>query len=166
MRSELRWAAAVGLCILAPLFVVGALIGSVCFAVFAPWNIGVPAGIGLLMFAAFAAYHASGNFSWVELEGNTLRGQKFWSRRIVEQPLSELTNVMTLHKPVGTVGESADLLRDGAAALQVGGRGYEFRFRQGPKIAVARGDMSNADQLVQAVWQRWQQLTAKKSPRK
>src|SRR5262245_48883860 len=161
MRCEQRSAAAVGMIFLVPLFVGGALVAAVCFAIFASWNIGVPAGIGLLMFAIFVGYHASQNYSWVELENGTIRGQKFWSRRRVEQPVSELTNILTLHKVVGTTGESADVLRDGEAALQVGCRGYEFRFRKGPKITVGRGDMIHVDEFVRAVWQMWQQVSAK-----
>jgi hypothetical protein len=162
MRCEQRTAAAVGMIILVPLFVGGALVAAVCFAIFTSWNIGVPACIGLLMFAVFVGYHASQNYSWVELENGTIRGQKFWSRRLVEQPVSELTRILTAHKVAGSVGESADVLRDGAAALQVGCRGYEFQFREGPKITVGRGDMINVDEFVRAVWQTWQQVSAKK----
>ena len=106
--------------------------------------------------SAFFAYHMTQNYHWVELDGGVVRGRKFWTRRLVAQPVSELEAII----PLGAVVRSVETVITDKLLGQV--RGYELRFKRGPKIFLVRHDMKCADEFVTVLQAEW--LAAKKPP--
>jgi hypothetical protein len=88
------------------------------------------------------------NYQWVEFDGTTIRGRRFWTRRLVENTLTDVREIRVLGAVAPTT--VTDKLLGPV-------RGYEICFYHGPSIAVIRLDMRNAEELAQAVERALQQ---------
>jgi hypothetical protein len=105
----------------------------------------VVAAIVLYCASVFFAYHMTQNYQWVEFDGTNIRGRRFWTRRLVENALADVQEIRVLGAVVrNTVTSITDKLIGPA-------RGYEICSYHGPSIAVIRLDMTNAEQLAEAV---------------
>ena len=147
IRSEQRAFVTVVALIFGPLFMVGPLVAGVWMAVAAQFS---PPSLGMLLVTAglsvFFAYHMLQNYQWVELDGDVIRGRRFWTRQYVERSIHEIEEVVPLVAVARTV-ETAVVNR-----LLGSNRGYEIRFQGGGRRnALVRGDMTNVQELADAV---------------
>jgi hypothetical protein len=146
IRSRQRFFASCASVVFGPIFMLG------------PVAVGVGVVVGLwpnplawlgaalcLAGSAFITYHMTQNYHWVEFDGQRVRGRRFWSRRLVDHPIEDATTV----RPLGAVVRNTTTSITDAILGPI--RGYEILFRQGPSIAVLRHDMTNAQELAQAV---------------
>lgn len=157
VRSELRFFALIASIVFGPLFVFGPIAIGVCLFLFASPNIGIPAGLALLACGCFVAYHLLQNFHWVEFANDRIRGRKFITRQGVDEPISELNSIVTLHG-FRSPFPSYDVLAEYGGSAPILCKGLEFRFNSGKKITVAVLDMTNVDALLSAVVARHRQL--------
>ncbi len=101
--------------------------------------------IGALGATAFIGYHMLQNYQWVELDGDVIRGRRFWTRRLVEQRMDAIREVRCL----GAAGRSIETLVADRLLGRV--RGYEIRFERGPAIGLVRHDMAGVDEFIVAL---------------
>ena len=85
------------------------------------------------------------NFQWVELEGDIIRGRKFWTRRLIERQIQDIEEIL----PMGGIRKSVVT----AAVDSVLGsiRGYEIRFDEGPSFFLMRTDMTDVDGFIRTL---------------
>jgi hypothetical protein len=164
LRCKQRLAATIPALIFGPMFMVGPVVLGLVFFVLAAFGNDIKSVVlfalgGLLAFgaSAFFAYHMLQNYHWVELDGGILRGQKFWTRRLVEQRVDDITEILPLQALAKH--HTVNVLIDGITGTS--NRGYEIRFRSGPKLTVIRWDMTDVDGFIEAVRNRWQTVSAK-----
>ena len=126
----------------------------------APTALAVPAALLLLAGAVFVGHQLSLTYSWVELDGAVVRGRKFWSRRLVEQRVEDVDHVVPLYAVARHAAENQII----EALWGTTNRGYEIRFRDGPKVVLIRGDMIDVDGFIAAlrdrIGVRWAQVSA------
>ena len=147
IRSEQRATVTVVALIFGPLCMAGPAALGIGYAISAGFS---PRSLAWLPMAvaasAFFAYHMLQNYQWVELDGETIRGRRFLTRRYVERRVGEVREVVPLGNPAKT---APVLVMD---RLLGPNRGYEIRFEAGgPRIALVRFDMTNVEQLADAV---------------
>lgn len=130
--------------IFAPLIILG-LIGISRFLlvnVAIGWSI--PVSILLVMLAYFFAQQLSHTYDWVEIEGDIIRGRKFWSRRLIERPLNQIIQVV----PLGAIASDALENQVIDRLFKTKNRGYEIRCADGTKFTLIRGDMWGIDEFM------------------
>jgi hypothetical protein len=138
----------------------GPLVGALALLWFAPPATGIPAALLLTLASWFFAYHMLQNYHWVELDGDLVRGRKFWTRKLVEQRVQDITEVVPLQAVAKH--DLVNVLIDGISGVP--NRGYEIRFREGPKIALVRWDMTDVDGFILALRDRWHEATPEETP--
>lgn len=148
---------------MAPIFVVGPIAMAVTLLLFAPAAVAIPVGTLLVALAAVCAYKMAENYAWVELDGHVLRGQRFWTRAVIEQHIDDITRVVPMFSGMdGVEGMLTNVLID--ALLGTSNRGFVIHFKTGPRMVLIRGDMSGVDQLIltlqDRLGERWQQVIA------
>ena len=90
-------------------------------------------------------YHLGRNYLWVECDGKTLRGRRFWTRTLVEQPVDRIAEIRPL-------GAAAKTFHPGAGDTLLGPiRGYLIRFTNGPRVYLMHHQMNDVDELVEAL---------------
>jgi hypothetical protein len=147
IRSEQRAIVTVVALVLGPLCMAGPAVVGIGYAISTAFS---PRSFTWLPIAAgasiFFSYHMLQNYQWVELDGEMIRGRRFWTRRYVERRIGEIREVVPLVNPAKT---ATVLIMD---RLLGPNRGYEIRFEPGtPRIALVRGDMTNVQQLIDAL---------------
>lgn len=150
LRSQQRLIVTIVALIFGPLFMGGPLLLAVALLVFAPAYVGIPVALLLAGASCFFAYHMGQNYHWVELDGDVIRGRKFWTRRLVEQRLEDVTEILPLQAVAQH--EAVNVVIDGITGAP--NRGYEIRFTHGPRIGLIRWDMTDVDGFVLAVCRR------------
>jgi hypothetical protein len=160
LRSKQRLAVTVAALVFGPLFMGGPLVAGLAVLWFAPPAMGIPGCLLLILASGFIAYHMLQNYHWVELDGNVVRGRKFWTRRLVEQRVEDITRVLPLQAVAGH--ELVNVLIDGISGAP--NRGYEIRFREGPRIALVRWDMTDVDGFIRALRARWREAMPDELP--
>jgi hypothetical protein len=135
----------------------GPLVGGLALLWFALPATGIPLALLLTLACGFFAYHMLQNYHWVELDGHVVRGRKFWTRRLVEQRVESITEVLPLQ--AAAKHELVNVLVDGICGAA--NRGYEIRFREGPRIALVRWDMTDVDGFLLALRDRWHEATSR-----
>jgi hypothetical protein len=147
IRSRQRAVVTIAALIFGPLFMLGPI----------ALGIGVAIGTGLsplswlvlaltLTATAFIAYHMLQSYQWVELDGDVIRGRRFWTRQYVERNIRDIDQILPLAAVVKSAGT---MLADRIIGTH---RGYEIRFKDGGRrIALIRGDMTNVQELADAL---------------
>jgi hypothetical protein len=130
IRSEQRTVVTVVALVLGPLFMGGPLAVAVWGAISrSAFSFNSVLGIGMMAsLSGVIAYHMLQNYQWVELDGDIVRGRRFWTRQYVERRVDEISVVVPLVA------------------------GYEIRFKDGGRrIGLLRGDMTNVQELAEAL---------------
>jgi hypothetical protein len=121
----------------------------VLFALTLPPPVNVLGSGAALAATGYLIYMVTRNdYSWVELDGETLRAKHLYTRRVVERPIEEVEDLLTLVSQVRTVETMI------AEAWLGRVRGVEVRFRdKRTPIRVCRADpaMRNAKELIEAI---------------
>ncbi len=147
IRSEQRLVVTIAALIFGPMFMLGPAaigVGMVIGTHFDGWSLLLlPLCVGC---SAFIAYHMFQNYQWVELDGDIIRGRRFWTREFVEREIDQISEIV----PAGAVVKS---IENAIADKLLGSvRGYEIRFQNGgPNIGLVRHDMANVDELIEAL---------------
>lgn len=157
IRSQLRLFAVIASFVFGPLLLFGPIVIAICLFLFAAPNISIPAGLALIAGSIFIGYHLLQNFHWVEFGNDRVRGTRLITRQLVDEPITDLESIVTLHGYKSPI-PSSDVLLEFENAGPVMCKGLEFRFKSGKKIAIAVLDMSNVDALVSTVVARYRQL--------
>lgn len=90
-------------------------------------------------------YHLGQSYHWVECDGKVLRGRRFWTRTLVEQPVEQIVDI----RPLGT---AAKTFHAGVGDILMGPvRGYVIRFTDGPRVYLMHHQMNGVDELVEAL---------------
>lgn len=143
-----------------PLISLGPVAGGVVLLLKAPAALAIPASLLLLAWAVFAGHQLSLTYDWVELDGTMIRGQKFWSRCLVERRIDDVIQIVPLQAVLRDAVENQviDIL------WGTTNRGYEIRFREGTRVLLIRGDMIAVDEFMAELWERmsvrWNQVSA------
>jgi hypothetical protein len=111
--------------------------------------------VGPLAAAGIAVYFVTRNdYAWIELDGETLRARHLYTRRLVERPIEEIEDLLTLVIQVRTL--TVKVVEAWLGRV----RGVEIRFRdKRTPLRVSRTDpaMKNAKELVEAlIYHMWQ----------
>jgi hypothetical protein len=121
----------------------------VLFALTLPFPVNVLAALIVVAGSAGLVYLVTRNdYSWVELEDDLLRAQHLYTRQVLERPIEEVEDLLTLVFQV----RSATTIISEAWLGRV--RGVEIRFRdKRTPIRISRTDptMKNARELIEAV---------------
>ncbi|MDZ4779782.1 MAG: hypothetical protein SGJ19_05980 [Planctomycetia bacterium] len=130
-----------------PLLAFGPLTGSLAALYYTGFSWKAWLLVGLFLFlAGYMSKHMLENFHWVELDGNTLRGKKLVSRRLVEVPVGEIIKVAPLR---AVVNNSTNLIVDRVLGSSI--RGFEIRTASGEKFGLVRYDMKGFDEFILAL---------------
>lgn len=149
VRSEQNLAATLAAIVLGPVFVLAPIGAGIWLMIGLNFEFGPTVLMGVCAVGSiFIAYHMLQNYHWVELQGERIRGQKFWTRQLVDRRIEDIDAII----PMGAVVKNANTVLADAMFGEV--RGYEIRFNNGEKIALARFDMSNVEVLIQALLSR------------
>lgn len=154
VRSQQYLLVTIAALIFGPIFMIGPLALGILAAILMSFSLlGMAILIATLAASTFIAYHMLQNYHWVELDGNILRGRRFWTRQIVERSVDEIAGIVPLRAMANTAGTAV------ADHILGPNRGYEFRFKNvRSTIGLVRGDMSNIDELTAAVLEKMRQL--------
>ncbi len=103
------------------------------------------------VFAGFGylVYHATRNdYSWVELDGETLRAQHLYTRRCIERSIEDIEDLLTRVSAIRTM----ETLITESLLGRVRGIDIRFRDKRTP-IYISRADpaMKNAKELIEAI---------------
>jgi hypothetical protein len=125
------------------------------FAFTVPLPFNVLAAVAPPLLAGALIYLATRNdYVWIELDGDTLRAKHLYTRRIVERPIEDVKDLLTLVIQVRTLAVAITEAWLGRI------RGVEIRFRDGrTPLRISRTDpgMRNAKELVEAlIYRMWQ----------
>lgn len=152
-RSEQRWWAAIAALTMGPLFVLGFMALGVFIGLAEPNLLFQCLGVLFVGLGLFIGYQMVENFSWVELEDSTLRAQRFWTRAIYEQDVSQITSIVPLKSvAVGVEGMVQEAVMN--RLMGTSNRGFFINFESGPRFALIRGDMRDIDELMVALKER------------
>lgn len=114
-----------------------------------PFPGGAIAGLGILACFGFLVYRVTRNdYAWVELKGETLRAEHLYTGRVVERPVEEIEELVTLVSPF--VNAAVFVTEAWLGRI----KGVQIKFRdQSTPIQVCRSDpaMRNAKELIQAL---------------
>ena len=140
-------AIAVG-CILA--FLVMPLIGAAAALVLALLTIGIPIALGAIAFVALLGYLMSSSYHWVELDGDTIRGCRLLTRKIVELKVGDIVDAHRINTHY--LGDAQNAILD--FLLKTSDRGLQLVFRDGTRLSLIRADMSGIDEFLQTLTER------------
>ncbi len=114
-----------------------------------PITMNVLAAVAIIVGFGFVVYLATRNdYSWIELDGETIRAKHLYTGRVIERPIEEIQDLLTLvlrvRTPTTVIVE--------AWLGRVRGIMIRFRDRRTP-LQVARTDppMKNARELIEAI---------------
>jgi hypothetical protein len=156
VRSWLLWGHIIGQYVFTGVMVsFGIAIGAVfAFTLSFPANVIASAatlgGFGWLVYLA-----TRNDYSWVELNGDTLRARHLYTRRLVERPIDEIEDLLTLVIQIRTIAIRVTESWLGRI------RGIEIRFRdKRTPLRVCRADpkMHNAKKLIEAIVYRMSEI--------
>lgn len=122
------------------------IVAAVVLAVARP-GVSVWVVVGAVAFVAVIGYAMSSSVQWVELDDGVIRWRGLLTRRVREQPVSELVDALPLHSNLMGPLENAVL----DAVMRTSNRGFELRFRDGTKLGLVRGDMAGLDEFLLAL---------------
>lgn len=126
------------------LFLVLPLVVAAVVLVVARPGVSVWVALGSVAFVAVIGYSMSSSVQWVELDGGVIRWRGLLTRRVREQPVSELVVALPLHSNLMGPLENAVL----DAMMKTSNRGFELRFRDGTRLGLVRGDMAGLDEFL------------------
>jgi hypothetical protein len=120
-----------------------------------PFPLNLLASLVIFAAAAYVVYFATRNdYVWIELDGDVLRAKHLYTRRIVERPIEEIEDLLTLVIQVRTLAVRITEAWLGRI------RGVEIRFQdKRTPLRISRSDpaMKNAKELVEAlIYRMWQ----------
>lgn len=144
IRCRHRIAVSVMALIFAPLIILGLVGLSLFLLVNVAVQSSIPISIFLLISAYFFAQQLSHTYDWVEIEGELIRGRKFWSRRLIERPLNQIIQVVPMRAIFSDALENQVIDR----LYKTSNRGYEIRCADGTKFVLIRGDMWGIDEFM------------------
>jgi hypothetical protein len=149
VRAYLPWWHIVGQYLFTAVLLAFGLGIGLLFALTLPRPLNVAAAAAALAGVAALIYLATRNdYAWIELDGDTLRAQHLYTRRIIERPVEEIDDLLTLVLQIRT----AETAIVNAWLGRVRGIEIRFRDRRTP-LRVSRTDpaMKNARELIEAV---------------
>ena len=125
-------------------------------------GIGVFAGVvgtlALALVFAYIAYWVWQTYSWIELDGKTIRTKHFWTRTQAERRIEDICDVRFLDTSQGPALATDSwwtafltLGLDIVAALPGPVKGYEIRFQDRGRVCLNRQTMADADLLMDAI---------------
>src|SRR5262245_55358996 len=149
VRSYLPWGHVIGQYIgMSFVASIGNGMGIIC-ALGVPFPVNVLAVPVPLMGFGFLIYLATRNdYAWVELDGETIRAQHLYTRKVTERSVDDVEDLLTL---VFQVRIGATLITE-ALVGRIRGIMIRFRDKRTP-FQVARADpaMTNAKELIEAI---------------
>lgn len=92
LKSETRLLSIVLNILLSPVLVLGPFV-MVGLNLYNGINSDIIKWILLCFLSVFIAYHMNQNYHRVEIDGSGIKGQKFWSGKIIEYPISEIKQI-------------------------------------------------------------------------
>lgn len=102
--------------------------------------------------SVFITFHMLQNYEWVELDGELIRGRRFWTRELVEHRIDHITEIVPLGAAIKDVKSKITDYFIGSV------RGYAIHFKDTHQtIGLIRHDMANVDALIAALVVRKQQ---------
>ena len=155
IRSYLPWGHVVGQYIATGLMSAFGLGMAVLFGLTLPFPINLIAAPAPLLLFGFLVYLVTRNdYAWVELDGDILRAKHLYTRRIVERPIADIEDLLTLVIQIHTLAVALTNAWLGRI------RGVEIRFcdKRTP-LRISRTDpgMKNAKELAEAlIYRMWQ----------
>jgi hypothetical protein len=122
---------------------------AVLFAFTIPFPFNIAAALGAVALFGYVVYLATRNdYAWIELENDLLRAKHLYTSRVVERPIEEIDDLLTLVIQVRTL--EVRVLEAWLGRI----RGVEIRFQdKRTPLRVSRSDpaMKNAKELVEAL---------------
>ena len=122
---------------------------TILFAFTIPFPFNLLAPLTTIALFGFVVYHATRNdYAWVELDGDIVRAKHLYTRRIVERPIEEIEDLLTLVIQVRMLAVTITEAWLGRI------RGVEIRFQdKRTPLRISRSDpaMKNAKELVEAL---------------
>jgi hypothetical protein len=151
IRCEQRLIVTVAMLVLGPFFMLVPILVGVAILIAYDYGLfGIFALAAFFMLSLVIINRFFQNYHWIELDGPVIRGRTFWTRRLIEQHIDEISEIVPLYAQLNNYGTMAV---DGHLGGPV--RGYEIRFRNGGrKMGVLRLDMANADPFMQELFNR------------
>ncbi len=149
VRAFLPWGHVIGQYLATGLMSAFGLGIAVLFALTLPFPFNLPAAVAAIaLFGSLVYFVTRNDYGWVELEGDVIRAKHLYTRRIVERPLEEIHDLLTLVIQVRTL--TVVLTEAWLGRI----RGVEIRFRdRRTPLRISRSDpaMRNAKELVEAI---------------
>lgn len=131
-------------------FLVMPLIGAMAALILAPAAVGISIALGAIAFVALLGYLMSSSYHWVELGGDTIRGCRLLTRKIVELKVGDIVDAHRINTQY--LGDAQNALLD--FLLKTSDRGLQLMFRDGTRLALIRADMSGIDEFLHALTER------------
>lgn len=122
-RSECRLVIVILNILLSPVLVLGPFVMVAYSYVNSGFDNSIIKWILLCFFSAFIGYHMSQNYHWVEIRGVNIIAKRFWTRKIVEHPISEIKEI----------------------------KGNRIFFNNSDVIALIKYDMTNVDNFIKTL---------------
>ncbi len=117
------------------------------FTLMLPLNV-IAAATTLALFGWLICFATRNDYVWVELDGDVLRAKHLYTRRVVERPLEEIQDLLTMVIQIRTL---AVVLTE-AWLGRIRGVEIRFRDRRTPwRISRTDPAMRNAKELVEAI---------------
>jgi len=147
IRSQQRAIVTLAALIFGPLFMAGPIVLTFWLTVAKRfWWEPYPVYLAGVALSAYLSYHILPAYHWVELDGDTIRGRRFWTRQYVERNIHDIDQIV----PLMAMAQNAPTAI--ADKLIGPNRGYEIRFKgNGRSIVLIRGDMTNVQELAEAL---------------
>jgi len=149
-----KWVTIVAL-IFGPIFMLGpAAIGIFCFVDTGGSLVGVIGGVALCATSCFIAYHILENYHWIELDGDSIRAQRFWTRRIVEREIADISRIVPVWDSENPFNAEDFDAKDLDEVL-AGTLNYRICFKlHGQSIGLVGSDMANVKPLILSLIER------------
>ena len=149
VRAFLPWGHVIGQYIATGLMAAFGLGIAVLFALTLDFPLNLLGAVAPLALAGTLIYFVTrSDYGWVELDGDVIRAKHLYTRRVVERPLEEIQDLLTMVIQVRTLAVVVTEAWLGRI------RGVEIRFRDGrTPLRIVRSDpaMRNAKELVEAI---------------
>ena len=118
-----------------------------------PFNLFAPL-VPLLLFGVAVYFVTRNDYAWIELDGDVIRAKHLYTRRVIERPIEDIEDLLTLVLTVRTL--TVKIVEAWLGRI----RGVEIRFRdKRTPLRISRSDpaMKNAKELVEAlIYRMWQ----------
>jgi hypothetical protein len=155
VRSYLPWGHVVCQYIATGLMAGFGLAIAALFGLTLPFPLSLLAAVApLALFGALVYLVTRNDYAWVELDGDILRAKHLYTRRVVERPIEDIADLLTLVIQMQTL--TVALVNAWLGRI----RGVEIRFRdKRTPLRISRTDpgMKNAKELVEAlIYRMWQ----------